>query len=391
MLPHATVRPLRIAVLGTRGVPSSYSGIERVCETLYAVLAQRGHQVTVYCQQTAGPDEPVRHRGIHRRVVRAPRHRALETLAHTGVSLGHAIARGRYDLLHFHALAPCLFTPLAGIAGIPTVATVHGLDWQRAKWRGLAARVIRLAEQAMVRHAGEIICVSEALSAYYHERYGRPTTYVPNGIEIDPCPVLDDSVLDRFGLRADRYVTFIGRLVPEKRVQDLIVAFGRLNHPGLRLAIVGDARHSAAYAEQLKLLVGGSDRVVFTGPQTGPALASLFARAAVYVSASELEGMPKAVLEAIGYGTPVVLSDIPAHRELLAGVDGARLVAPGDVDGLIKNLRAVLAAAEHHRSVAAQARERAARRYAWASIADATEAVYQRLLARRSQPTPDRG
>jgi glycosyltransferase involved in cell wall biosynthesis len=377
--------PLRIAVIGIRGVPCHYSGPERACESLFAILAERGHQVFIYCRpehHERGRDE---YRGMGLISTPALRNRSLETLSHVGSSLVHAILRGHYDLVHFQTLAPNLFAPICRAVGLPTVATVRGLDWQRAKWKGAGARVIKLAERCMVRNVDEIICVSHDLQAYYWKTYRKETTYVPNGLDLSTMVAArDDNTLRQFGLTPKRYIACISRLVPEKRVQDLIAAFRRIDDASLRLAIVGEARHSAGYFEQLVALARGDDRIVFTGLQRGTALATLFTCAALYVSCSEVEGLPNSVLETIGYGTPAVLSDIPPHRELIGGVaDYDLFVPPGNVDRLTERLLAGLAHLRRYEAIARRARESVVDNYNWIAIANRTEEIYSQLGSKK--------
>src|SRR5258707_1223451 len=173
------LRPrLRTAAIGTRGSPSSYSSIERVAESLYAILAARGHAVTVYCRAETLATAAATYRGI--RLVRAPAlsGRALGTVSHVTTSMLHAAWRDRYDVIHLHALAPGLVAWISRARGIPTVATVHGLDWQRAKWQGMGARVLRTGERWLVRHAHAVIAVSRDLAQYYDAEYGRGTVLI---------------------------------------------------------------------------------------------------------------------------------------------------------------------------------------------------------------------
>lgn len=375
-------RPLRIAVIGGRGVPSAYSGVERVYESLYPILAERGHAVTIYCRPDVLAEPERRYRGL--RLVRAPALRAgpLETVSHSAASVAHALSSGGYDLAHFHTLAPCLLAPLTRLAGLPSVATVHGLDWQRAKWRGLGARIIKLGERAMVASVDGVISLTQELQAYYRGAYGRATACIPNGVELPPGPAPGDGTLARFGLVPGGYLAYVGRLVPEKRVEDLIAAFARLD-TGHRLAIVGAGPPGSGYVRELLALARRDGRVVLTGRQEGAALGCLLAQAAAYVSASELEGMPLALLEAMAFGVPTVLSDIPPHREVMGDVQGYDLFFPvGDVAALADRLEAALRDPARCRAIAARARAKAASVYDWREIAVRTEQLYFDVLSR---------
>jgi glycosyltransferase involved in cell wall biosynthesis len=374
---------LRIACIGARGIPASYGGIERVCEQLYAGLVERGHQVTMYCRSEYITGDDRECRGVVLRSAPAIRTKTLDTLTHTGCSLAHALTAGRYDLVHLHALAPNVFSSLCRLRGIPIVATVHGLDWQRAKWRGLGSKVLQFGERAMVAHADRIIVVSRALQEYFRSTYERETDYIPNGIDVRPpnAPI-DETVLREYALRPGEYVLALGRLVPEKRVHDLIAAFRPLSGP-LKLAITGDASQGGAYVQTLRSLAGDDPRVVFTGLQQYGAVRALFRHAAAWVNPSELEGLPTALLECIAEGTPPVVSDIPPHREVLVGAPGYDLFfVPGDVAGLQQALGRALAEREHYQGLTHQLREYAQSAYSWPAIIDRTERVFHDAVQR---------
>ncbi|MGD9763480.1 MAG: glycosyltransferase family 4 protein [Candidatus Binatia bacterium] len=376
---------LRVAVIGPRGIPSSYSGIERVTESLYGALAQRGHAITVYCRPEYAGRAPHYYRGI--RLVRSPavNGRSLGTVSHVVTSSAHATLRERYDLVHLHALAPGLVAPWYRWMAVPTVATVHGIDWQRAKWKGFGASVLRHAEHWLVRHVDEIITVSRDLERYYRDAYGRATALIPNGTEVTGEDAVDADLLARFHLRPGGYVLFVARLVPEKRAEDLIRAFAAVETP-LQLVIVGDSSHTDGYAAELRRLAASDARVVFTGAQPRAHVEALFRGAALFVLPSELEGMSMALLQALEMGVPSIVSDLPVHLQLLEHIEGYDLFfAPGDVSALCERLRRALAEPERYRAVAARAQAYVRRAHSWPAIAEQTERVYYRVLQRRAR------
>jgi glycosyltransferase involved in cell wall biosynthesis len=377
-------RPLRIAVIGPRGVPSAYSGIERVAESLYSELAARGHAVTVYSRPEYVERSPAYYRGI--RLLRTPacKGRALGTLSHVAASHVHALLRERYDVIHLHALAPGLIAPLCRWFGVPTVATVQGLDWRRAKWTGLGSVVLRRAERMMVRYVDEIVAVSRDLEEYFLVEYERRTVRIPNGTDPTPADASRDAeVLCRHGLRPREFVLFVARLVPEKRPDDLLRAF-RLTKTPYRLVVVGDSSHTDDYVAGLRRLAAGDARIVFAGTQPRERLDALFRTAALYVLPSELEGMPMALLQALEVGLPAIVSDLPVHRELLESFpDYDLFFAPRHVELLASRLTLALARLDHYRGLAARIQEHVRATYAWPAIASRFEALYYELAARR--------
>jgi glycosyltransferase involved in cell wall biosynthesis len=378
--PRATMTShqlLKIACIGTRGLPSNYSGLERACEGLYTALVQRGHTVTVYCRSESASHPSESYRGIQLRSAPAIQSKQLETLTHAATSLIHALRCRHYDLIHLHALAPSIFSRLCRASGIPTVSTVQGLDWQRAKWKGLGAKVLEFAELSMVRNVDQIVVVSRDLQQYYADRYGRETTYIPNGVEPVGAEEYEEStVLKEFGLKPRGYILYLGRLVPEKRVEDLIAGY-RGVRTDYKLVIAGEGCN---YPDLRRIAVDDK-RIIFIGHQEKPAVHQLLHHAAIYASASALEGLPMSLLECLLHGTPAVVSDIPPHRELLGEVDGYDLFfPPGNVELLRMKLEAALQRQGEYRRVAKGGQRFALEKHSWPEIAERTEAVLYRAV-----------
>lgn len=378
---------LRIAVIGTRGIPGAYSGVERVAEILYPRLVERGHDVTVYCRTDPGRRGPERYRGVQRVELPALRHRSLETLSHNLLSLVHALSRRRYDVVQLEAVAAGLLSGTCRIGRAATVVRVHGLDWQRAKWGRLAARVLRAGEAAAARHADEIIVVSSELKRHFARTYGRDVAFIPNGIPEDRgAPRTSPHLLPaECRLVPGRYFVCISRIVPEKRIEDAILALRRVPGPHA-LAIAGTASYTDAYVARLRSLAAADGRIVFTGFRSGVELDALLEHATAFVSPSELEGLPMSVLECIGRGVPAVLSDIAPHRELVGGTCGERLLHPvRDVAALADRMRRVAADPVRYRAAADAVRTHVRRTFSWSTIVDRTESILHAAIERRAR------
>jgi len=370
-------RPLRIAVVGSRGIPSAYSGVERACESLYLRLAERGHHVTCYCRPEYAPDGPHMYRGVTLRPTRAITTQALDNLSSTFVALGHALRAGNFDLVHFHAIPAGFFAPLARLRGFPVISTIQGLDWRRAKWKGIGSVVIKQAERFLVHEARRMIVVSRELQAYYRAQYGRITSYVPNGVElVQPAMYADDTVLRTFELQPREYLLYLARLVPEKRTHDLIQAFAQVR-TDKKLIIAGDSSPTSSYVAELKRLAASDSRIMFIGFQRGDAVHTLFHNASGYVLPSELEGLPLSLLEAMSHGTTPIVSDIGPHRELLSPISGYNLFfKPHDVSGLADCLHRLLAAPDHYNALGRRIRQFVEQNFSWNAITDLTEDLY---------------
>lgn len=387
--PRDAHRPMRIAVVGGRGIPSSYSGVETIVENLFAAFADAGHKVTVYCRPGVLDEPSADYRGM--RLIRTPAVRGkLETVTHTALSCLHAARYGAtndgsepFDLISFHAIPGNLAQLIPSVAGTPTISHVHGLDHQREKWRGLGARLILEGEREMVRRAAQVVTVNCAIVDYYKATYGLDAALLPNGIHVTadqftPCR----KTLDRFGLRAGGYLVMVSRLVPEKRHQDAIAAFARVK-TDRKLVIVGEGNLSNDYVESIKAQASSDPRVIFTGQQKGEALQTLFRCAAAYVTGSELEGLPSSLLECMERGVCPIVSRIPPHVEVTSPVaDYDFSFAVGDVAMLTRHMERAIAAPDHVATLATRARAFVRANYAWPVLAARTIELYRDVLDR---------
>ncbi len=369
---------MRIAVIGSRGIPATYGGIERHVEELYSRIAERGHEVTIYCRR--GYIEPVRDRvqwqkfpriGFYRNcrliVQPAPAAKGIEAFAHSLAATLHAIQRP-YDLFHYHAIGPSLFAALPKAMGKRVIATCHGLDWQREKWGPAQRRFLQWCERRMGHGIPELICVSRDLQRHFEDTYQRRAIYIPNGAIVPPPPAQQD--FPEFGLQSQRYVAFFGRLTGEKEVHTLIEAFQRLS-TDFKLAIIGGSSQTDEYVRRLREMAG--ERVVFTGYAYGEQLNALVANSAFVVNPSRMEGLPIALLEAYALGKHVLASDIAPHREVVESE--AWLFKVGDVGELAEKLKALIDSEWSMRERALV--ERIQRENNWDKIAEETMGVFE--------------
>ena len=364
-------RGVRVAFIGGRGVVAKYSGIESFYEQAGSELARLGHEVTIYCRTYFTPPTN-EHNGMRIRRLPTIRSKHLETAVHTLLSSLHAMT-SNYDVVHYHCLGPALFSFLPRLAGKKTVVTVQGLDWQRAKWGRVAARVLRWGEAAAVRLPDATMVVSRTLQQHYRDQYRRDTVYVPNGAT--PAPRRLPKQIIEWGLEPDKYVLFLGRFSPEKNCHLLIEAFERI-HTDMKLVFAGGSSHSNSYVEELRLRE--SPRIRFLSWVSGADLEELLSHAAVFVLPSELEGLSLALLDAMAAGVCVLTSDIPENREV---VDGAGFTFQrGDAADLERMLDVLVHNPELRRQAAARERERVQRQYCWPEIARSIAATYCDVL-----------
>lgn len=380
--------PFRVAMIGARGVPATFGGIERHVEELGAELAARGHEVHVFCRTNYSRTDLERYRGMRLRYLPTVGTKHLDAIAHSAITTLVAM-RESFDILHYHAIGPGMLAVLPRYlsqqAGV--VLTVHGRDDERAKWGRGAKAVLRTGSWLSARVPDVTVVVGRHLEQYYREAHGRAAVYVPNGVHA-AVPRPAGGMLARLGLVSQRYVLFVGRLVPEKAPHVLVRAFERL--PGdHRLVLAGDSSFTDGYTASIRELAARDPRVVLAGYVYGDALEELYSNAAAFVLPSLLEGLPLTLLEAAAFGLPVVASGIPPHLEVLGTQGpGCHVVAPGDEGQLLSALCQVLADPQSERAGAARLRDHVLRAYRWDAAAQQTERVYRAVVTRHSVKAP---
>jgi glycosyltransferase involved in cell wall biosynthesis len=374
-------KPIRVAVTGFRGIPATWGGIEHHCESLYSRLAAKGYDITIYARRHYVKDPVDFYKGMHIKRLNSLKSKGLEAFSHTFWSVLH-ILKDRPDIIHFHAQGPTIFswlprflTPRSRI-----FFTCHGLDWQRKKWSKMASAVIRMGELASVYFPHYRIAVSKTLKADYESRLGVRAHYIPNGVDIPPAT--DAEHIEALGLKSRGYFLFVGRIVPEKRIEDLISAYLARPHK-YGLVIVGDTAGDQAYLDKLKKAAKNNPAVRFVGYQFGQALAQLFANARAFVSASELEGLPITLLEALSYGLPCIASNIAPHREVMEAVDGFMFEVK-KVDALAVWLDKLEETSDNTlKTFSKRAKTVINDHYNWDRIAEAHDNLYQSCRAKR--------
>lgn len=372
-------RPLKIAMIGHKRYGSREGGVEVVVTELARRMAALGHEVTCYDRSGSdvmtGGAADTRERvvdGVRVVPVRTIDKKGLAALSSSFFATVAAI-RQRPDVIHYHAEGPCVPLPLAKRAGIRAVATIHGLDWQRAKWGGLASAYIKAGERAAATGADGLIVLSESARSYFQEAYGRSATVIPNGIDRKP-PRSADAIASRWGLSEGSYLLYLGRLVPEKRAELLIEAFRGLD-TDKKLVIAGGGSDTSEYEARLHELAGGDPCVLFTGFVDGEPLEELYSNCLAYVLPSDVEGMPMSLLEAMAHGRCCVTSDIPECADVLAGCGVT--FRKGDAASLASALQRVLDDLALVADLGRAAMERVYETYDWDSVVERTLKLYE--------------
>lgn len=377
----ASARPLRLAILGTRGIPANYGGFETFAEQLATRLAARGHDVTVYCR--AGNVDPALDgttwRGVRLVVLPAPRSKHLETVVHTWRSARHARTQG-FEFALVCNSANFLSLPVLRAAGIRTALAIDGIESERRKWGVLGRNVYRLAGVLGPRWTDVVIADCAVIEGWLRARGVANVEMIAYGATAPDVATTD--ALARLGVAPDGYVLYVSRLEPENNADVVIRGFVE-SGVSCPLVVVGDAPYADAYKAKLREIAAGSDRVVFAGAIYGRGYDELRANASCYVQATDVGGTHPALLEAMAAGRAVIANDIPEHREVLG--EAGWYYAKNDAADLARRLREVMAApaaAEARAAHAAAARRRVAELYDWEDVTSAYERLARDLVAR---------
>lgn len=369
---------MKIALLGTRGVPASYSGFETCVEQLGQRLAKRGHDVTVYCRSHHIAYDKPSYKGM--RLVKIPTipNKYLDTIVHSFICSLHALLQS-YDIgLYFIAgNSPVTFIPR--LVGTKTILNVDGLDWKREKWPVLAKKYIKLAEYLATKLPTAYLTDSKVVQTYYRNEHESEPHYIPYGSEVDLESPGD--TLAKYGLEPGRYILFVGRLVPENCAHHLVDAFRKLD-TDMKCVIVGDAPYAQEYIQSLHDRARDDDRIIFTGYVFGKGYHELSTNALIFVETSGVGGTHPALLEAMAFGSCVVTHDTAENQETIGD---AGFIYDGTVgsEALNEVLERLIQQPDLVTQYASLAVERAKSVYSWESVTDQYEHLFYELMRKR--------
>jgi len=309
-------------MIGQKGIPAIYGGIERHVEDLSRELVKQGHDVLVYARAWYTSTALKNYHGVKIVHTATIHTKHLDTIAHTFTSTLNAL-RQNCDVIHYHGVGPALLSWIPRIFSPKTkvIVTFHCIDRYHQKWGVLAKLMLWLGEKAACTFPHQTIAVSKTIQSYCLNEYHTKTDYIPNGVVISKNN--NDVLLEKYNLKTDKYILMVSRLVRHKGVHYLLEAWqmARQQYPELlkdyKLAIVGGSTFTDDYIEELHYIARGDKSIVFTNWLHGQILEEIYANCALYINPSENEGMPITVLQAMAYGKPVLLSDIPEHLELI--------------------------------------------------------------------------
>jgi glycosyltransferase involved in cell wall biosynthesis len=361
---------MRIAILGTRGVPASYGGFETFAEHLSTRLVSRGHEVTVYCRAHYVSPREIEYHGVRLRVLPTIRHKYFDTVIHAFLSAVDAVPK-RFDAALICNAANAPFAPILRLTGTPVAINVDGLEHKRKKWNWLGRNYYLLAERLSTILPNVTVTDAQVIHDYYKACYEAPSTMIAYGSEVERRP--DRQTVRRWRVEPNRYVLYVSRLEPENNAHLVIEAFKKVR-TAYRLLIVGDAPYAHEYIKDLKARARGDKRIVFTGFVFGQDYRALQQNAYCYVHATEVGGTHPALLEAMGFGNCVLTLATPENIEAV----GEAGLHYSDEDDLAEKLQRVLRDGSLVHAYRLRAQTRAQRCYDWERVVD----QYEELLAK---------
>ena len=372
-------KKIRVAMFGHKRIPSREGGVEIVVEELSTRLSKLGCDVTVYNRKghhvSGNEFDSVKmkeYKGVRIKRVFTIDKGGLAALT-SSIVAGFRSAFGRYDVVHIHAEGPAAVCWLPKLFGKKVIVTIHGLDWQREKWgHGFASKYIFMGEKRAVRYADEIIVLSESVQRYFKEKYNKETRYIPNGVNEHKI-VSAELITEKWGLKKDGYILFLGRIVPEKGLRYLIEAFKKVK-TDKKLVIAGGVSDTSEFYKELKALSKDDSRIIYTGFVQGRELDELYSNSYIYTLPSDLEGMPLSLLEAMSFGNCCLTSDISECTEVVK--NKAVTFKKGNLDDLADKLHLLCSNPEIVKKYKVQASEYILENFRWDDVVKKTLQLY---------------
>lgn len=365
---------MKIVVTGTRGIPNIMGGVETHCEELFPRMVERGYDVTLIRRSNYVKDDLHEWKGVKLVTIPSPKKKSFEAIIHTFRAINEAKKLGA-DVLHIHAIGPALLVPYAKLLGMKVVFTHHGPDYDRDKWGFAAKTILKMGERMGCMFADDVIVISNVIKNLIARKYGRTKNVhlIYNGVsEPEICDYPE--YFKELGIEKGKYILGMCRFVPEKNLHHLVEAFAKIRKENLssdiRLVLAGDTDFEDDYSRRLKAMAR-ENGVVLTGFIKGRRLHSLLTHCLCYCLPSSHEGLPIALLEAMSYGVKVIVSDIPANKEV--GLPDSDYFPVGNVEALAEKLREVMEQPIEHVSYDMH-------KYDWEKIADQVADIYRGLV-----------
>lgn len=371
---------MKIIMLGQKLIPSRQGGVEIVVEELSTRMVQKNHDVTCYNRSSKHvmnkdikQNKIKEYKGVKLKKVWTIDKKGLAAMTSSFFATICALFSDA-DVIHYHAEGPCAWMwIIKWFSKKRIIATIHGLDWQRAKWGGFATKYIKYGEKVAVKYADEIIVLSKNVQNYFYKEYNRETKFIPNGVS-KPNIIKPRIIKDRYNLNNDDYILFLGRIVPEKGIHYLIDAYSKIS-TNKKLVIAGGASDTDAYFKKLKNLAKNNKNIIFTGFVQGKVLDELYSNCYIYTLPSDLEGMPLSLLEAMSYGNCCLTSDISECATVIE--NNGVTFKKSDVKDLIKSLQYLCDNPQKVKQYKNKSQKYILDKYNWNDVVDKTLELYR--------------
>ena len=369
---------MKIAMIGHKRIPSREGGVEVVVEELSTRLVKDGYQVDVYNRRGKNVQDETadiensnlkEYKGVKIIAIPTINKKGIDALIYSFLATIRALF-AHYDVIHYHAEGPCAMLWIPHLFGIRTVATIHGLDWQRSKWGGLASKYIKFGEKIAAKYADEIIVLSKNVQKYFKDTYNRDTNFIPNGVN-KPTIREPKIIKEKYGLDKDSYILFLARIVPEKGLHYLIEAYKQID-TDKKLVIAGGASHTNDYLKKIKDMAKGNSNILMTGFVQGKELEELYSNCYLYCLPSDVEGMPLSLLEAMSYGCRCLVSNIEENTQVIGKY--AETFKKSDVDNLKNELQKILNSKRKFEKN--EVTQYILNKYDWSKVTKKTERIY---------------
>ena len=377
---------MKIAMIGHKRIPSREGGIEVVVEELSTRLVKDGYQVDVYNRRGKNVQDRTadiensnlkKYKGVKIITIPTINKKGIDALIYSFLATIRALF-GHYDVIHYHAEGPCTMLWIPHLFGIRTVATIHGLDWQRSKWGGLASKYIKFGEKIAAKYADEIIVLSKNVQKYFKDTYDRDTHFIPNGVN-KPTIREPKIIKEKYNLEKDSYILFLARIVPEKGLHYLIDAYKQID-TDKKLVIAGGASHTNDYLRKIKEMIRNSPNIIMTGFVQGNELEELYSNCYLYCLPSDIEGMPLSLLEAMSYGCNCLVSNVKENTDVIGelGTDFKK----SNVKDLRKKIEYILKNRKNNKK---QISTCIINKYSWDNSTKLTENLYKKILRQKGK------
>lgn len=362
---------MKIAMIGHKRIPGREGGVEVVVEELTTRMAKAGHKIVAYNRKNKSVKKMKEYKGV--KIINVPTisKKSLDAVVYSFFASIRA-AFAKYDVVHYHAIGPSVFLIIPKLFRKKIIVTVHGLNYKTPKWKGLGAKFIKFGEKITAKYADRIIVLSKEQQEYFRNKYGRETTYIPNGTTLKE-PLMANSINKKWGLNKDGYILFLSRIVPGKGLEHLIEAYKQID-TDLPLIVAGGTMFVDEFYDGIVASAKEDARIKFIGFVSGDDLIELYSNAKLFVFPSEAEGMPMCLLEALSYNCPCLVSDIPENIEV--GKEYAKYFKVANIEDLKEQLENCL---KSESSIENDSRSYIEEHYDWDAVVGRTLNLYEEV------------